>query len=102
MNGKEFYDFHTDRLNELDKKIVDKGIKAINKFISKKDKEKIIETSSKDKCKWWGLYHFSWGMWTRNKLRKYVCSDTKLPTGNWDDYYVPLVELALGIRKREQ
>jgi len=99
MSEKKLYDFYTDRLNELDKKLVDKAIKAVNKFIPKKDKKMIIEAVRKNKYNWSSPYHFQWGMWCRNQFREHVCSDNKLPTGNWDDYYVPLVELALGIRK---
>ena len=101
MSEKKLYNFYTDRLNELDKKLVDKAIRAVNKFIPKKDKELIIEAVNKNKYNWSSPYHFQWGMWCRNQFREHVCSDDELPTGNWDDYYVPLVELALSIRRRE-
>lgn len=42
-----------------------------------------------------GMIHFNWGMDCRNNLRKNVCLDDQLPSGNWDDYYIELLELAL-------
>lgn len=43
--------------------------------------------------------HFGWGMAVRNALRTEAgIGDAALPDGNWDDYYIPLVEIACGIR----
>jgi hypothetical protein len=38
-------------------------------------------------------------MGVRNALRKYGLKDDLLPEGNWDDYYVPVVEVAVGVRE---
>lgn len=40
------------------------------------------------------VFHFSHGMAIRNMLREAV-GDADLPSGNWDDYYVPALEEAL-------
>lgn len=56
-----------------------------------------------------GYFHFAGGMSIRNFLRKEVCLDKDLPPipewygpdcseGNWDDYYVPCLEAAAGMR----
>jgi hypothetical protein len=34
-------------------------------------------------------------MGIRNLLRKNVCLDDDLPSGNWDDYYIRLIEKAV-------
>lgn len=36
--------------------------------------------------------HFTWGMSLRNLLRTNGLKDQLLPTGNWDDYYVEVLE----------
>ena len=41
---------------------------------------------------WWAGSHFFWGMRVRNMFRDLVCLDDKLPSGNWDDYYIQVVE----------
>lgn len=53
----------------------------------------------KDPEKWWADYHHGWGTAIRNHLRDTVCHDDSLPSGNWDDYYVPLVEISVGLRE---
>jgi hypothetical protein len=47
---------------------------------------------------WFNGSHFYAGMWIRNKLRDAGMLDQYLPDGNWDDYYVPLLEWWLGFR----
>lgn len=43
--------------------------------------------------------HFSFGMYIRNLLRKNGVKDEMFPSHNLDDYYVQLVEWAVGIRE---
>lgn len=40
-------------------------------------------------------FHFGTGMAIRNSLRKHVARDDKVPSGNWDDHYVAVVEDAV-------
>jgi hypothetical protein len=47
---------------------------------------------------WFYKSHFRAGMWIRNQLRGAGMLDKDLPDGNWDDYYVPLLEWWLGYR----
>lgn len=42
--------------------------------------------------------HTGWGMGLRNYLRDHGLRDGFLPRGNWDDYYIPTLEIALGFR----
>lgn len=41
------------------------------------------------------VFHFREGMWIRNELRQNVARDDELPSQNWDDYYMPLLEMVL-------
>jgi hypothetical protein len=45
--------------------------------------------------------HFSWGMWFRNQLRHYGIKDDLFPDGNLDDYYVSIIEQALGLEGKQ-
>jgi hypothetical protein len=47
--------------------------------------------------KWWvqGGWHSHQGMQIRNLLRDCI-TDDQLPSGNWDDYYVEVLEKASG------
>jgi hypothetical protein len=42
--------------------------------------------------------HFSWGMQVRNLLRSGGFDETYMDILNWDDYYAPVVERAVGMR----
>jgi hypothetical protein len=42
--------------------------------------------------------HMSFGMWVRNQLRMGGVKDNMVPDGNLDDYYVAMIEYALGHR----
>jgi hypothetical protein len=55
-----------------------------------------------DPVHWISPYHFTTGMAIRNLLREKVCRDDQLPSGNFDDYYVQLLEIAAGVRKYEK
>jgi len=44
--------------------------------------------------------HLGFGMQVRNSLRTAkIIEESSLPTGNWDDIYIPLIEVALGLRE---
>lgn len=65
--------------------------------ISSEDQEKIRNVANDPD--WFSSYHFHWGMSIRNLLRD-VVKDDSLPASpdgyrNWDDYYVPVVEVAV-------
>jgi len=101
MKEKEegFAEFHDRMLRECPTWIVDKAVEFLKRNIPSEVKEQIKEEYKIDPVHWCSPYHFSWGMFIRNKLRDNVCTDDKLPSGNFDDYYVRFVELALGLRE---
>jgi hypothetical protein len=93
------------------KEILDDLISKCPKWIIKKSVEELqnlltdeaIETTkmfhSRDPKTWWAIYHHGWGTGMRNYLRDKVCLDDQLPSGNWDDYYIQLIEMTCGIRE---
>lgn len=64
-------------------------------FTPVETKKKIIEEYG---CYIPTPFHFGAGMGIRNELRD-VVKDDELPTGNWDDYYIPAIERAIGVRE---
>lgn len=85
---------------ELKKEIVDKSIEFLKNKFNQYPKliEQIKEDHAKDSDTWWAPFHFTFGMKVRNDLRENVCLDTELPSGNWDDYYIELIEMALNLK----
>lgn len=79
-------DIKNKAIDFLRKELLEEEIIDIRKAIKEKPND------------WWALSHFSWGMSIRNKLRQNVALDDKLPTKNWDDYYVQLVEEAVKLK----
>lgn len=95
---KDIVRHHLKCFEELPEDIREKGITFLSSLLSDEDKKYIREDFEKDSDTWWAISHFNWGMRIRNRLRDNVCLDNKLPSGNWDDYYVILVEKACGLR----
>lgn len=90
----------TDFIAQCPPEIIDKGVAYLKSLISEKDKADIRKMAADDPAEWWALYHHGWGTAIRNKLRHHVCLDKELPSGNWDDYYIQMVEIACGVRAR--
>jgi len=79
--------------------IIDKSVESLKRLFMDDLITDITEAHEKDPETWWALYHHGWGTNIRNYLRDNVCLDDKLPTNNWDDYYIQFVEMACGIRQ---
>lgn len=85
-------------LSECPSWVIERGINAIRKALGPDDIYLIKQDYENDPETWWTTHHHGWGTGIRNYLRKHVCLDNVLPTGNWDDYYIQIIELALGLR----
>lgn len=97
-NKMSLSEWHEKCLQECPQWIVEKSVSFLSRNIPEDVKEQIREEWKNDPEHWATPFHFSYGMFIRNQLRNNVCSDDKLPTGNFDDYYVPFIEIACGIR----
>jgi hypothetical protein len=97
MSDEEFIQFHNDRLAELEPWIVEKAVKVLSELHPMMEETR--ELYKEDPVHWISPYHFSTGMAIRNLLRKEVCTDDQLPTKNWDDAYVQLLEIAAKCRE---
>lgn len=89
---------HNKMFEQLPKWIVDKSVEYLIAILPQKDIDDIRDDYKKDPDTWWASVHFTWGMNIRNKLRDNVCLDGELPSKNWDDYYVRLIEMACGLK----
>lgn len=89
---------HDKMFEQLPKWIVEESIKYLPTILSQKSMDDIRDEYEKDHDTWWASSHFTWGMYIRNKLRDNVCLDDELPSKNWDDYYVRLIEMACGLK----
>ena len=98
LSDTEFVAFCEERFAELSNDIIIKSENAIKNVLRKEDIKEIQKAIEKSPMHWASQYHFNFGMKIRNLLRDKICLDGDLPSGNWDDYYVYLIECAVGMR----
>jgi hypothetical protein len=102
LDDLEFMKQADDRLYELPKWIVEKSVKVLQETLDVETVQTIKKLWKINPVNWFAGSHFSWGMAIRNLLRDKVCLDDKLNENekyqNWDNYYVQLVEIAIGVR----
>lgn len=91
--------FHEMQIRELPQWILNKGVLVLRDTLTLNSAMYIREAHKEDPKTWWAESHFYWGMTIRNLLREKVCLDDELPSKNWDDYYVALIEIAVGVRE---
>ena len=97
MNDKEFEAFHEVRFNELPPELVAICVDHIRQELPESTLQDIREQMADDPIHWCSPHHFGWGMSMRNLLRD-VVADDELPSGNWDDYYVKIIEEAAHVK----
>lgn len=73
-----------------------KMVELLRRIISDEDKSKIRQKMVVAPKTWWAGSHLQWGMFIRNVLRDAGFTEKAVGIGNWDDYYVELVEEACG------
>jgi hypothetical protein len=102
-SDEEFATYHEKCFKELPKKILLKAVEVLKNDFSEEDKKFLINlynnTPASRKALWFIDHHFYDGMDIRNLLRKNRLFDKKLPSKNWDDYYVLCMECAIGVRE---
>ena len=94
---KKYFD---EKFDEIPTEIKEDAIEYLKKRLSVEDVESLRALRSESgESSWSSAFHFGWGMGIRNELRNNVCSDDKLPDKNWDDYYVQLIDVVIGVRE---
>lgn len=97
---KKYYD---EKLAEIPEDFLNKVINFIQNDFGK-DKEMVEEIKAayeeKGPIEWAIPAHHDWGMHIRNVFRSQGFTDDNLPDNNWDDYYIQVIELALGMREK--
>lgn len=84
--------------NECPQNIVDRSVEKLKEVLDIETIETIRKEHKTNPDTWWASSHHGWGTAIRNFLRDNVCLDDKLPSGNWDDYYIQCVEIVCGVR----
>jgi hypothetical protein len=113
-SNHDFKRFYDERWAELPQETRDKARRIIVGYYNEQAMRQVRDMHAKDPVGWASAIHFGGGMVVRNLLRtgrivnytdKSVAHDAgeripddELPSGNWDDYYVPAMEYAAGIR----
>ncbi|HLG37780.1 MAG TPA: hypothetical protein VI338_06560 [Nitrososphaera sp.] len=83
-----------DEDNEIPQWII---LKAVDAILNEIPFQQFVDLRHRiaESPNWYVEHHFTWGMAVRNRLRETVCPDNELPSGNWDDIYVHVVEEAV-------
>lgn len=78
----------------LDDDLKKMAVAYLRTELSEETKNCVRKLNASDGKNWYFQYHFYAGMTIRNLLRE-IIPDSKLPTQNWDDYYVECWEAAV-------
>lgn len=95
--GESSETYHDRKWRELNSVTRREAVEYLRKTLAPETIEEWKKEMNKGEDKWWAEHHFFAGMGFRNLLRKAV-KDDRLPTGNWDDYWVAALEAACGER----
>lgn len=83
-------------LEKLPHALVNKAMKLLSNLIGDTDRHYIHQWYTENPNAWHLQLSYIWGLNVRRALRENICIDELLPSGTWETYYIPLVELALG------
>ena len=94
---KEYYD---EKLKEMPRDVLEAAVKYFKDNMPEEVKQECKQLfAEKGEIEWAITLHHFWGMNMRNKLRSETnLLDDRLPDGNWDDYYIQVIEVACGLR----
>ena len=95
FDGKTLRQIHEEKWAELSDDVKTKAIAIIQAGFTEELKEEIRGMIRNDPNNWIGMHHHGWGTGVRNLLREKGLPDNLTPDGNWDDYYIMVVEEAL-------
>lgn len=99
---EEFNQQHERYFKEIPKDILHKAVEVFQNDLKEGEKKFLVNlynsTESHRKALWFVDYHFYEGMGIRNLFRENGLLDDMLPSGNWDDYYVQVMECSIGVR----
>jgi hypothetical protein len=96
---EEFPKHHDAEWDRLPDEIKHKAINFLQRYIPDDQKSSLLHMYEKGPIDWASQFHFFGGIQIRNALRANVCFDDKLPSKQWDDYYLACIEVALGVRE---
>lgn len=101
MTNEEMVEYHSDMWKRLPDTLKIKSVLGLRNILDKENPKAIEwfrDHILQNPTDWWAkdMYHFRGGMVVRNLLRSGVgILDDELPSGNWDDYYIMVIEQAV-------
>lgn len=107
---------HDHMLSLVPRDIIVRAVEYLRDALTDEDRARVMDAYAERGPDWWmwtttlrlpgpegGVIprgHFGFGMAVRNALRVNVCPDKDIPLGDgWEELYVPVVEIAVGIRE---
>lgn len=95
FDGKTLRQIHEEKWAELSDDVKRDAIACLRSHFTEELKQDIRNLIKNDPNEWISSYHHGWGTGVRNLLRENGLTDDLTPDGNWDDYYVMVVEEAV-------
>jgi hypothetical protein len=96
LTDQEWGQFNRDKWYELPEDIRTGAVSELKRTLGEDNLAWFREQMNTHGTLWWvqDVWHFRGGMAIRNHLRELGYLDDQLPSNNWDDYYIPVVEAA--------
>lgn len=98
MNEAEFVEMLERKLLETPTDIIAKSLAFLRGAIEPELQEYMLEVFKEGGPMWFMPQHMGLGLKIRNRLRECVAPDEALPDKNWDDYYIQMIEMVIGVR----
>ncbi|MBD3882111.1 hypothetical protein IFO70_10110 [Phormidium tenue FACHB-886] len=91
--------YFEEKLREIPPDVLEKAI-AVFQTLPQEFKAECKARHAIEPDDWITCWHLGAGMQLRNMLRDHGLRDDLLPDKNWDDYYIQVLEISLGLRDR--
>ncbi|MEP0872458.1 hypothetical protein NDA01_21820 [Trichocoleus desertorum AS-A10] len=85
------------KLREMPPDVLEKAI-AVFQTLPDEFKAECKARHAIEPDSWMACWHHDAGRHLRNMLRVHGLGDALLPDKNWDDYYIQVLEISLGLR----
>jgi hypothetical protein len=100
-------EFNDQQWEKLPPSIRERAVAILQEQFSDEDVAGLKKMYEEDPAEWWAAneWHTYGGTEVRNTLREGGLMDVELPPdpetneGNWDSFYIPVIEAAIGVRE---
>lgn len=92
--------YFNDKLAEVPDEVIDAVIEFLEEELPRQSRWDLCAQWNKDKHKFGEVGHQTWGKIILRRMRDEGLTDDLVPDANWDDYYLQIIEIFIGVRDR--